>query len=387
MNCPAENVLRAYSDGELQSAGASEVEQHLANCAKCRERLAELTSSAAHVQAQIGSLDAPISESADAHVALSQFKAKLVDEEPRVSAIAGLFARRWRPAWVAVAATVFLATFLAVPSGRGLAQRLLGTLRVEKIQPIRLDFSALDGNRPLQQMIGQMLSDKVVVTLDEKPQHPANVEDAAKLAGFPVHVLGAREDSPQFIVQGQHAFHMTIDRARVQEILDQSGRPDLLLPASLDGATISVQIPRAVMVLYGDCPHEMKHEDGTARSAAQIDNCLALEQVPSPTVNMPADVNLQQLAEIALQFTGMSAEEARKFCQTIDWRSTLVLPIPRHAASYSVVEVNGVQGTLISHSDRRGSEYALIWVKDGIIYGLAGHGDSSEALKLASSLD
>ena len=388
MNCPAENLLRAYSDGELQSASASEVEQHLANCAKCRERLAEMTSAAAHVQAHIGSLDASSSESADANIALSQFKAKLADEEPRASAIAALFARRWRPAWVAAAAVIFVATFLAFPSGRSLAQRLLGTLRVEKIQPVRLDFSALDGNRPLQQMIGQMLSDKVVRTVDEKPQHPANVEDAAKLAGFPVHVLGARKDSPQFIVQGQHAFHMTIDRARVQEILDQSGRPDLLLPASLDGATISVQIPRAVTVVYGDCPHEMKHEEGVAGPPKQqLNNCLALEQAPSPTVNMPVDVNLQQLAEIALQFTGMSAEQAREFCQTIDWKSTLVLAIPRHAASYSVVEVNGVQGTLISHSDRRGSEYALIWVKDGIIYGLAGHGDSSEALKLASSLD
>jgi len=98
-------------------------------------------------------------------------------------------------------------------------------------------------------------------------------------------------------------------------------------------------------------------------------------------------VNLQQLAEIALQFTGMSAEQAREFCQTIDWKSTLVLPIPRHAGSYSLVEVNGVQGTLIIHNDRRGSEYALVWVKDGIIYALAGQGDSSAAVKLASSLD
>jgi putative zinc finger protein len=388
MNCPAENLLRAYGDGELESARASEFEQHLAQCSQCRGRLAEITSAAAHVQAQLGSLDGAASETVDPRMALSRFKAQVADSERRVPILARLFAPRWRPVWVTSTVVLLLGAFLAFPSGRSLAQRLLATLRVERVQPVRLDFSSVDGNRPLQQMIGQMVSDKVVVTVDEKPQHPANATDAAQLAGFPVRLLSARVDSPRFTVEGQHAFHMTIDRARLQEIFDQSGRPDLLLPATLDGATISVQIPRSVTVQYGDCAREGNREhSGPPAAAPQLGNCLALEQAPSPVVSVPAEVNIQQLAEIALQFTGMSAEQAREFCQTIDWKSTLVLPIPRYAGSYSVVEVNGVQGTLITHNDRRGSQYALIWVKNGIIYGLAGQGDSSAAVKLASSLD
>jgi Putative zinc-finger len=388
MNCPAENVLRAYSDGELESARASEFEQHLARCSQCRGRLAEITSAAAHVQAQLGSLDVSGVEAVDARVALSRFKAQLADNEPRVSILARLFAPQWRPVWMTATVALLLGAFLAFPSGRSLAQRLLGTLRVERVQPVQLDFSALDGNRPLQQMIGQMVSDKIVVTVDEKPQHPVNATDATQLAGFPVRLLSARSDTPRLTVEGQHAFHMTVDRARLQEIFDQSGRPDLLLPATLDGATISVQIPRSVAVQYGDCPNnENRHEHAGPPAAPQSSNCLALEQAPSPVVNVPPDINIQQLAEIALQFTGMNAEQAREFCQTIDWKSTLVLPIPRYAGSYSLVDVNGVQGTLITHNDRRGSQYALIWVKNGIIYGLAGQGDSSAAVKLASSLD
>src|SRR2546423_244734 len=388
MNCPAENLLRAFVDGELESARALEFEQHVAQCSRCRGRLEEINSATAYVRAQLGSLDASSSESVDPHVALSRFKAQLGDNQRHAPILARLFAPRWRPVWIAVTVLVFLGSFLAYPSGRSLAQRLLATLRVERVQPLRLDFSSVDGNRPLQQMIGQMLSDKVVVTVDEKPQHPATPEDAAQLAGFPVRLLSGRADSPRFTVQGQHAFHMNIDRARLQEIFDQSGRPDLLLPATLDGASVSVRIPRSVTVQYGDCVRENNHEQAGPRPATpQPSNCLALEQAPSPIVNVPADVNLQQLAEIALQFTGMSAEQAREFCQTIDWKSTLVLPIPRHAGSYSLVEVNGVQGTLIIHNDRRGSEYALVWVKDGIIYALAGQGDSSAAVKLASSLD
>jgi len=112
---------------------------------------------------------------------------------------------------------------------------------------------------------------------------------------------------------------------------------------------------------------------------------LALQEAPSPLVNLPSDLNIQQLAEIGFQLAGMSATQARELCQTIDWKSTLVLPIPRFVGSYSLVEVNGAQGTLIKDSE--GPGYVLIWVKDGIIYCLAGQGDSSKAVTLANSLD
>ena len=336
----------------------------------------------------------------DAQAALSRFKAQqgarvetmpskpdFVVDETNMRARD----RRWRPLWIgAVAATILLCS-LAFPFGRGLAQRFLGTLRVEKVQPVRLDFSALDGNRPLQEMLRQMISDKVVITADENPQPASTAADASQLAGFSAHVLGARTDAPKFVVGGQHAFHMTMDRTRLQDIFDQAGRADLLLPATLDGANVSVNVPRSLMVEYGDCPEA--HPAGAAQTApAQAHsgawaNCLALQEVPSPLVNMPSDLNLQQLAEIGFQLAGMSATQARSLGQTIDWKSTLVLPIPRFASSYSQVTVNGVQGTLIEGSGRRGPDYVLVWVKNGIIYGLVGHGDSSNAVALANSLN
>ena len=182
--------------------------------------------------------------------------------------------KQWRPLWIgAVAATILLCS-LAFPFGRGLAQRFLGTLRVEKVQPVRLDFSALDGNRPLQEMLRQMISDKVVVTAEEKPQQASTAADASQLAGFSVHVLGARTDAPKFIVGGQHAFHMTIDRTRLQDIFDQAGRADLVLPATLDGANVSVNVPRSIMVEYGDCP-----EAHAAAGTAACSNTTALRSM------------------------------------------------------------------------------------------------------------
>ena len=139
-------------------------------------------------------------------VALARFKAQHESGVERPAAVTRMFDRRWRPAWVtAVAATIIFGA-LAFPSGRSLAQRFLATLRIEKVQPITVDFSALDGNRPLGELLSKMLSDKVVVTADEKQQHVDSAKAASELAGFPVQLIHALTDTPKFTVQGQHAF-------------------------------------------------------------------------------------------------------------------------------------------------------------------------------------
>jgi len=388
MNCPNQNSLRAYYDGEIDATHRPEVEQHLANCPECRARVREIELAAQRVHGRLAVLDEPTAAGdVNPQIALTRFKTQHDMGDQRDSLLARLFARAWRPAWVLGFAVLLLGLSLAFPSGRSLAQRFLATLRVERVQPVRIDFASLDSNRTLQQMLGQMISEKMVVTTDEKPQHPTSVDAATQLAGFPVRLLTARADTPQFTVEGQHAFHMTIDRQRLQEIFDQSGRTDLLLPAKLDGATVSVEVPRSVHLQYGECSNRRGPGAVAPPQSAGNATCLVFIEAPSPTVNVPADLNIQQLAEIALQLGGMDPAKAQEFCKTIDWRSTLVLPIPRFVDSYSSVDVNGAQGTLVSHTDRRGSEYVLLWVKSGIIYALIGHGSSDEALKLAASIE
>jgi hypothetical protein len=403
MSCLSENILRAYHDGEVDAVERPEIEAHLASCAQCGERLREVAATSERVQGQLLALDPSAAEaSVDPRVALARFKALhdvdrgaySDDGTQGESFFARAFGRRWRLVWVTAAAALVIMCGLAFPSGRSLAERFLGTLRIEKVQPVRLDFSALDGNRPLQEMLRQMLSENVVVTKDEKSDDASTAADASQLGGFPVRLVSSRTDAPKFTVEGQHAFHMAVDRARLQDIFDQAGRSDISLPAKLEGATVSVNIPRSVRVEYGDCPHAHKKEGGqapagtanTPGTAGTWSNCLALVEAPSPVVNMPADLNIEQLAEIGLQLTGMNATQARELGQSIDWKSTLVLPMPRASSTATQVTVAGTQGTLISGSGRRGPDYVLIWVKNGIIYGLVGHGDGSDAVALANSL-
>ena len=101
----------------------------------------------------------------------------------------------------------------------------------------------------------------------------------------------------------------------------------------------------------------------------------------------PAGIDVNELAKIGLEFTGMSSEEAAAFVDTVDWTSTLVVPIPRNAAIYEQVEVDGVMGTLIQRPADEAPQFALIWVKDGIIYGLSGTGtDTAPAFEIVKAL-
>ena len=127
------------------------------------------------------------------------------------------------------------------------------------------------------------------------------------------------------------------------------------------------------------------HDSGSP--GRRYPDCVLFAEIPSPTVNAPADLDVAQLAQIGLEFTGMSSEEAAAFTSTVDWASTLIVPIPKNAAVYKQVEVDGVTGTLIQRPADDYPQFALIWVKDGIIYAISGLGtNSQQALDMANSL-
>jgi hypothetical protein len=104
-----------------------------------------------------------------------------------------------------------------------------------------------------------------------------------------------------------------------------------------------------------------------------------------PTISAPPDLDVAQIGESFLEIIGMSPQEAALFSQTVDWTTTLIIPIPRYSTTYQEVTVDGVTGTLILQKDYV-PKYMLLWVKDGIVYSLSGPGDRSIALSIAATL-
>jgi hypothetical protein len=295
------------------------------------------------------------------------------------------------------AALVILALILAFPGTRALAGELLNLFRVQQVAVVPVDFTGLEqltGDGALGNQFTALISNSM--NMSQKPGDPVEASDAAQasqLAGFNVRLPQAAKPSQIYVADGA-AFTMTIDRAKAQALLDEAGRGDLVLPESVDGAEISVEIPASVSAAYGTCPKPQADTSKANDEHEQIPgrrypDCVILAQIPSPSVNAPASLDVDQLAQIGLEFTGMTAEEAAAFTSTVDWTSTLVVPIPSNAATYEQVTVDGVTGTLIQRSSREGepTTFALFWVKDGIIYAISGRGSNSGlAIEMANSL-
>lgn len=378
--------LRASLDGELESALVA----HLAACADCQDRQRQLLAQSQRTSRRLAFL-APADEPVPAaRTAWSRFSQRLLTQK-ETSMI-----KKWFAIPVvrfATVAVLFLALVLAFPTTRALADELLNLFRVQQVTVIPVDFTGLEqltGNDALGSQLSELISSSTETTLEPgDPVDAADAEEASELAGFTVRL--PQDMSPSKIsVTDPAAFTLTVDRDKAQALLEGAGRSDLVLPDSIDGAEISIEVPSSVSAAYGTCPTPLADEskgDDSQIPGRLYPDCVILAQIPSPSVNAPAGVDVAQLAQIGLEFTGMTSEEAAAFTSSVDWTSTLVVPIPKYAATYEQVDVDGVTGTLIQRPADDSPQYALLWVKDGIVYTISGLGtDSQHAIDMANSL-
>ncbi len=390
-----EGQLRAYADQGLAAPERAAAAAHLASCDECRRRAQQLTSQSERVHARLQAL-APATDSTDVSAALSRFRERRDLEKKEQAVFKRIFSRQFRFAWISLAAIALALVALSFEPVQAWAGQFLSLFRAQQVVVLPVDttgLTQLSDNQALARQISQLISKSVTVT--KKPAKPQTVDSAAsasKLAGFNVRLPSSQTDKPRLTVLGGTAFQVVADRAKAQAVLNETGHSDLVLPASLDGAEIKVNIPNSVNAGYGDCPAiQIEGQTNLAKEpvsrARGLADCVTLVEMPSPTVDAPPTVNVQQLAEMGLQFTGMSAEQARAYSQTVDWTSTLVIPIPKNGASYKQVNVDGVKGFLIQRPVEDAPGYALVWVKGGIIYAIAGtNSNSQKALDMANSL-
>ena len=393
-----DGIVRAWLDHELSPVEEEQIKRHLSSCSSCQLRFEKLRAGIARTEELFAVLAPPAQDKGtDPELEYSRLSLRVRSvEQQKIPLLTSLLARFPRPLWGVAAGAVLVAILVGFNPVRTLAQRFLAMLRVEKIAVVTIDPSTLvssagPDSRPYK-LINQFLSDNVIVTLDPgRPAILANLNQAKQLVGYNIRTISSLGAPQRVAVRGETAFQMTLDRDRLQSLLEEVGRSDIQIPESANGALIAVHIPATVVSSYGDCPLRQGYPgpDNSRRERGGEfvgNNCTYLFQAPSPTVSVPQNLNMADIAEAALQLVGMSANEARSFCQTVDWSSTLVVPIPRNTGSYETVAVDGVEGTLITETLPQGNRYNLMWIKGGVIHALTGHGSPSDALSLAATL-
>ena len=380
------------NDGQLRASIDHEADTnaiaHLASCAECRRRADEMSVQSQRIAAHFDALASQDSREISVPIALARLKAKN-SEERKETIMNRIFNRRNRTAWAMLGIVVLLAVSLTLPPVQAWAEGVLAQFRIKSIVVLPVDttgLESLNNNATFAHRMSQLVSDSTKVTKESgKPQFVASASEASKLAGFSVRLPSNQANPSWVMVQGGAAFEFVVNRARAQSLLSEAGFGSTQLPASIDKATIKVNVPSGVSVAYGDCPKPDTTSTTSTSSKSPSKNCMVVAQMPSPTVDTPPNIDLTELAEIGLQFTGMTKDQARAFAKNVDWTSTLVVPIPRNGSSYKQVQIDGVQGNLIE-TNYYGSQYTLVWVKGNVIYVIEGSGDPATAIAMANAM-
>jgi len=389
--------LKAYLDGQLSEPEHSRVSAHLEECPACQSRVETLREQSQRVRMYLASLDAglearllPTTASGRARFAahLSQ------KEKENQNMFHKLFSRPYRPAWIAITVIVVLGLALSVPSIRVAAVNLLEIFRVKQIAVIPVSTTNLpDSFKNSGPSIQSLLDDNAKFESSGKPKTVGSVAEASQEAGFAVRLPAAgAEPLPSLTVEPASKGTLTLDVPRINQILNEMNRSDLALDSTLNGATVTANVPSSVTASFGTCakPSEKAASAGTDKAVPDLgmeSDCTVLVQMPSPTVTTPPGLDLKKLGSAFLEMTGMPADQAKSMSERIDWLNTLVIPVPIDSSNYEEVDVDGVTATLVREtSGKMGGHFVMLWVKNGILYGLSGNGYTDADVQLANSL-
>jgi hypothetical protein len=385
----SEGYLRAYQDGELDRTGSERVQIHLDSCESCRKKERSLIERAAYVREHIEKHPSARPSTAD-RLTRARLDTYISTKEVQPM-YKKIFARQSRLIWAGVLLLAIVVSTFAFPGVRAVATNFLGLFRVEKVAAIPFNPANIpDDMSNAGPRIEQMLAEDMTFEKHGEPYDVSNPAEASAASGIPVRLPSELGEPAKISVQPGARLTFTVDLPRIRVILDEMGRQDIDLPQLLQGETVTADLPTSVTALYGDCEMELEaaHARGYDRDHPRSgsSNCLVLVQLASPTVSAPPGLDINQIGTTFLELTGMSPEEAERFSQTVDWATTLIIPVPNYSSS-SEVMVDEEQGVLIHQPDRGDrARFMLAWVKNGVVYSLSGQGSPGEAVDIANTL-
>ncbi|HEV2700386.1 MAG TPA: hypothetical protein VGV09_02060 [Steroidobacteraceae bacterium] len=285
---------------------------------------------------------------------------------------------RWGLRLLACAASLALVVSLSVvPSMRVGAQAFLDLFRVVNFVALRVPNEHFaDRAREQGLDLPRMLAEQIkVLKAPSPPVSVASPEEAGMQAGMRVLVptwlpADLHAQAPQVV--GERAVSVTVSSQKLQRVEAAFGIDDLPVPGGIDGKTADIYTHPAVLMLY----------TGDHRQVQLVES-------RQPQVSLPEGLDLARLAEIGLRVIGMNSADAYQFAQQIDWRTTLVVPVPADAFDLQQVDVQGSHGLLIRRrvviNGAEVGQAQLLWSTADAVFALSG-GAPQELLNMARSM-
>ena len=325
----------------------------------------------------LGVEDTPV----DTERALARIRERL--EHERVRPVAREVTRVPRPLvsiWakgLAAAASVALIAVLFTASG--LAESILTIFEPKQVAAVPITSTDI---QTAVEGLGSFGT--LEWSTEPKPYQVPDLATAARESGLTVLApsrlpSGASAASVRYGVMPKTTATFTFSAQKTQESAARQGRTPPPMPANIDGSKLFISGGPAVVQVY---------VDGAQTAAPSGDPFAQLPKLViaqgRPPLVQSDGVTVEQLQQYLLAQPGITPQLAAEIRAIKDPTSTLPIPIPIDMATSKNVTVQGVQGVFVGDSTGLGS--AVIWQKDGIVYGVAGTLSETEIMAVANSL-
>jgi hypothetical protein len=311
-DCADSTMLRTHLDHPDAALDA-----HLDGCGVCTGLLHSVAEDAGYTRRTLALLDPagdtePGDVDVEAALAAIFAEAATAPVVPLTAARSHRLAVKGRRRVLSAAAALVVLVLAATPAGRGAVADTLDAFRGERLQAVSVDMGSWatspgsEGMRALEDLGSVDVSDLT------EPEEVDGVDEAEKVAGIAAPTLTDAPDRLVALTPG--TVRLTLD-AR-----NGNGVPD-----DLDGAALLVDVPGAIVAVYG--PADGPPELVVGRSG--------------PLVVRAEGAPLEAVRSFLLSRDELPSDLRAQLADIDDWRSTIPVPVPVDGPGWKDVEVAG----------------------------------------------
>jgi hypothetical protein len=281
---------------------------------------------------------------------------------------------RWRVLLGAVALVIVLAAIVAVPATRSAGESFLSIFRVERFAAVSVNPTEIAIEPDATLNPAQFGRFEVV----KSPQTQAiSLNEALSLNSIrvviPTYRPAGLSPDPELTISTETVATFKPDLPAVRAYLHALGGTDISLPDQLNGATITLSIPRNVTTSY---PSAIALGT-TGRDRGD----LTLKQFESPSISVDNGVDLDQVRDELLKVPGLPPSLVAQLRAIDDWKHTMIVPVIDGTSRD--VTINGAPGLLVQTNS---GDANLVWQRDGMVYWLSGYFAEAELISVAESM-